>query len=69
MNQPQRALENFLMHARAASVLDEELFLPDLKVSGDFNVLELGPVNSLYSIEVAKALGASRTWPMLLARL
>jgi SAM-dependent methyltransferase len=62
MNLPHKALEIFLMHARAANVLDEELSLPHLKVSGDFNVLELGPGDSLFTGLVAKALGASRTW-------
>ena len=36
--------------------------LPQLKVSGDFKVLELGPGDSLFTIMIAKALGASRTW-------
>ena len=62
MDQPQRVLENFLMHARAAYVLDEESLLPHLKVSGDFNVLELGPGDSQCSILIAKALGATYTW-------
>jgi hypothetical protein len=31
MDQPQRALENFLLHARASNVLDESLPLPQLK--------------------------------------
>ena len=62
MNLPDRALENFLMHARAAGVLDENSSLPQLKVSGDFKVLELGPGDSLFTIMIAKALGASHTW-------
>ncbi len=62
MDQPHRALENFLMHARAAGVLDKELPLPRLQVSGNFNVLELGPGDSLFSIVVARAFGVSRSW-------
>jgi SAM-dependent methyltransferase len=62
MDLPDRAYENFLQHAKAAGVLDENSSLPQLKVSGDFNVLELGPGDSLFTIMIAKALGASRTW-------
>jgi hypothetical protein len=62
MNQPQRALENFRLHARATSVLDDESSLPHLKVCGEFNVLELGPGDSLFTIVVARALGATHTW-------
>ena len=62
MDLPDRAFENFLHHAKAAGVLDESSCLPQLKVSGDFKVLELGPGDSLFTIMIAKALGASRTW-------
>jgi SAM-dependent methyltransferase len=62
MNQPLRSLENFLYHAKSANVLDEKPPLPYLEVDGDFNVLELGPGDSLFTIVIAKALGASRTW-------
>ena len=62
MNLPDRALENFLRHAKAAGVLDENSSLPQLRGSGDFNVLELGPGNSLFTIMIAKALSASHTW-------
>ena len=62
MNLPHKALEIFLLHARAANVLNKELSLPHLKVSGDFNVLELGPGDSLFTCVVAKALGAPHTW-------
>jgi SAM-dependent methyltransferase len=62
MNHPQRAFNNFLQHARTVGVLDEKLLLPQQRVSGDFNVLELGPGDSLFTIIIAKALGASRTW-------
>lgn len=63
MNQPDKCLENFLKHARLAGVLNEKSRLPKLsKGSADFNVLELGPGDSLSSLLVAKALGASHTW-------
>ena len=62
MDLPDRAFENFLEHAKAARVLDENSSLPQLKVSGDFKVLELGPGDSLFTIMIARALGASRTW-------
>ena len=62
MDLPDRAFENFLHHAKTAGVLDENSSLPQLKASGAFNVLELGPGDSLFTIMIAKALGASRTW-------
>ena len=63
MNLPDKCLDNFLKHARLAGVLDEGSALPHLKKGEkDFNVLELGPGDSLSSLVVAKALGASRTW-------
>jgi SAM-dependent methyltransferase len=62
MDRPERAFENFLLHARLAGFLDEKSSLPQLRVSGDFKVLELGPGDSLFTIMIAKALGASRTW-------
>jgi SAM-dependent methyltransferase len=62
MDVPNIAFEHFLENAKAAGVLDENSSLPQLKVSGDFNVLELGPGDSLFTIMIAKALGASRTW-------
>jgi SAM-dependent methyltransferase len=62
MDLPDKAFNNFLHHAKMAGVLDESSSLPKLKVSGDFNVLELGPGDSLFTIMIAKALGASRTW-------
>jgi hypothetical protein len=61
MNLPKRAFEIFLQHAKTAEVLDEALSLPQLKVGGDFNVLELGPGDSLFTILIAKALSASHT--------
>ena len=63
MNQPGRALDTFLEHARTAGVLDTESHVPRIKVKGDnFNVLELGPGDSLFTAVIARSLGASRTW-------
>lgn len=63
MNQPQRALDTFLEHAEMGGVLDMKSPLPQLKVNGDgFAVLELGPGDSLFSVVVARSLGASRSW-------
>lgn len=63
MNQPQRALEVVLMHARSAGVLLEQ---QDAKrfnnTTGDFQVLEIGPGDALFAGPIAKALGASHTW-------
>lgn len=63
MNQPQRALDTFLEHARTAGVLDVEGIVPRLKTStDDFAVLELGPGDSLFTAVIANSFGASRTW-------
>lgn len=62
MHLPHRAYENFVMHARAAGVLDEKTSPPKLRAKGHFNVIELGPGDSLFTILIAKALGASRIW-------
>lgn len=63
MNQPQRALDTFLGHARTAGVLDVDGHVPRLKTtSSDFSVLELGPGDSLFTALIAKSLGAARTW-------
>lgn len=63
MNQPKKALDNFLEHAGMAGVLDMKSHLPQLRVDGDgFAVLELGPGDSLFSAVVARSLGASRSW-------
>ncbi len=63
MEEPKMCLENFLKHARLAGVLDEESNPPRLKKGKeDFNVLEIGPGDSLSTLIVAKALGASRTY-------
>ncbi len=62
MNEPVKCLDNFLKHARLAGVLDETAKLPHLKVKGDFNVLEIGPGDSLSTLIVAKTLGATHTW-------
>ena len=63
MNQPQRAFDTFIEHAGSAGVLDSGSTLPRLAGKGrDFNVLELGPGDSLFTAVIAKALGASRSW-------
>jgi SAM-dependent methyltransferase len=62
MNKPVRAIDNFLAHARSADVLDNSSSLPRFSCDGDYNVLELGPGDSLFSTIIAKALGASHTW-------
>lgn len=62
MDLPQSALGVFLEHPKTADVLDKNSPLPQFKVNGDFNVLELGPGDSLFTIIIAKTLGASRTW-------
>lgn len=63
MNQPQRALETFLEHARAANILGGENAVPQLRTQGDnFTVLELGPGDSLFTAVIARSLGASKTW-------
>lgn len=63
MNQPQKAFNTMIEHARAAGVMANGTPLPCLATNGrDFNVLELGPGDSLFTAVIAKALGASRTW-------
>lgn len=64
MNKPQRAFDTFIEHARTAGVLDGSgSILPRLTVKErSFNVLELGPGDSLFTSVIAKALGASYTW-------
>jgi len=63
MNQPKRALDTFLEHAKTGDVLDTKGQVPRLKTTNDgFAVLELGPGDSLSTAVIAKSLGASRTW-------
>ncbi len=62
MNQPQRALDMFLEHARTADVLHEENNLPYLSRNSDFSVLELGPGDSVFSAVIALSLNASRVY-------
>ena len=62
MNQPQRAYDVFLEHARTAGVLHEESTLPYLNVDSDFAVLELGPGDSTFSAAIALSLNASCVW-------
>ena len=63
MNQPERALANFLEHAKTGGVLDTKGQMSRLKPTNNaFTVLELGPGDSLFTAVIAKSLGASRTW-------
>lgn len=63
MNQPQRALDTFLEHARTAGILDTKSPVPRLALTGNnFGVLELGPGDSLSSAVIARSMGASRVW-------
>ena len=63
MNDPQLAFNTMLTHARSAGVVATGAPLPHFLTAGtEFNVLELGPGDSLFSAVIAKALGASRTW-------
>jgi len=63
MEQPARALETFVEHARTAGVLGSDWAEQGLVRQTDrFNVLELGPGDSLFTAVIAKSLGASRTW-------
>jgi SAM-dependent methyltransferase len=62
MNRPERPWEVFIEHARNAGVLDKESI--GLRTGGakDYNVLEIGPGDSVATALVARALGASETW-------
>lgn len=63
MNNPQRAYEIFISHAKTANIL-VQAELPHLKIQNrkEFSVLELGPGDSLFTAIIAKALGASHSW-------
>jgi hypothetical protein len=64
MHLPERAFDTLFLHAKSAGVLD--CTIGGRKFSkineGDFNVLELGPGDSLYSGLISFSLGASHTW-------
>lgn len=63
MDQPRRAFDTFIEHAASAGVLENSSTVPRLAGKGrDFNVLELGPGDSLFTAVIAKSLGASLTW-------
>jgi len=64
MDQPSRALNGFLQHAQTAGVLDAGSPVPRLAVckTAEFNVLELGPGDSLFTAVIARSLGASHAW-------
>ncbi len=59
MDQPQYALDSFLLLARTAGVLHEESSPPYLTVDSEFSVLELGPGDSIFSAAIALSLNAS----------
>lgn len=63
MNRPQQAYDTLIWHAQSAGVIDSSANLPRLTDDERvFNVLELGPGDSLFAAVIAKALGATRTW-------
>lgn len=64
MEQPVRAWDTFLIHARSAGVLDESGQLPRLIRTGNgpLHMLELGPGDSLFGGLIASALGATHIW-------
>lgn len=64
MNLPQRALDIFVTHAKTAGVLDcsNEVWKFKGADQHSFNVLELGPGDSLNSGIISYSLGASHTW-------
>ena len=62
-NQPQRALETFLEHARRADVLGNGGAMPQLRTQGhEYTILEIRPGDSLFTAVIARSLGASKTW-------
>jgi len=61
MNQPQRALDNLLIHAATAGVLDQQGAAPRFSREG-IDVLELGPGDSAFTAVIAKFMGANRVW-------
>jgi SAM-dependent methyltransferase len=63
MNQPQRALDNFVEHVTTGGMFDVKSQLLQLQAnSDDFTVLELGPGDSLFTSVIARSYGASRCW-------
>lgn len=63
MNQPQRAFDTLIQHARSAEVMDKgTTFSKSAENQGNFNVLELGPGDSLFTPVISKIFGASHTW-------
>jgi SAM-dependent methyltransferase len=63
MDEPQRAIDTFVTHARTAGVLADG-HPPRLAVprEGGFAVLELGPGDALFTAAIASAMGADKTW-------
>jgi hypothetical protein len=64
MHLPERAVDTLFLHANSAGVLDCSIRGCKFKKTdeGGFNVLELGPGDSLYSGLISFSLGASHTW-------
>jgi hypothetical protein len=65
MDEPTRALETFLAHARTAGILDERdvnIRLKPEHLRAEFTVLEVGPGDSLFTAMIAKSMGATKTW-------
>ncbi len=63
MDDAQYAFNAFVEYANAAGILDASSKAPKIATDGKaFNVVELGPGDSLFTAVIAKALGASRTW-------
>jgi len=63
MNRPQCAFDTLIEHAQSGAILDGFSLLPRFADNGrQFNVLELGPGDSLFTAIISKVLGASHTW-------
>ena len=62
MDNPQVAYRRFVKDAKMAQVLDNKTALPKLNGQKNFNVMELGPGDSLFTMVVAKTLGASGSY-------
>jgi SAM-dependent methyltransferase len=61
MNDPKRAISQFLEHARTADILATEI-APFLKFKENFTILELGPGDSFYTAVISKSLNAEKVW-------
>lgn len=61
MNDSNKALNIFLMHAKQAGVLDKEALHFKIDVL-PFSVLELGPGDALFTAVISRAFGATNSW-------